>query len=239
MIELNLLPDIKQEFVHAQRQKRLVVSVMVLTSIGAVALVLLLGFYAYAVQPVRNTIEDNLIADNSKKLKSNKNLVRNLTIQNQLSSITGLHEMKPLYQRLFDFLKVINPSAPNNISISEASILQNEEGRNILVLEASAKDFQAVKVFQDTLENAKLTYVLDGKKSEEKLFDLVDITEQALGTRSDGEKVASFKVGLEYNENTFAWNASKVSVKIPNKNTNQTAQNVFADAPTVTKEGSQ
>ncbi|MDO8335499.1 MAG: hypothetical protein Q7T74_01800 [Candidatus Saccharibacteria bacterium] len=235
MIELNLLPDIKQEFVQARRQKRVVIAGMILTSIISVALVVLLGFYAYAAQTLRQKLADDTIASKSKELKSQKNLVRNLTIQNQLSSIDKLHEAKPVYQRLFDYLKVLNPEAPNNVSISKVTILTTEDGSNALLIEASAKDYQAVTVFKDTLENAQLVYVdpdSDSKaKTKTPLFSSVVLSDTGIGKDSSGKQVASFKATVIYEPDAFAWTVKDPTIQVPNKKTNQSASNVFADAP--------
>ncbi|MEK7620750.1 MAG: hypothetical protein AAB395_00140 [Patescibacteria group bacterium] len=235
MIELNLLPDIKQEFVHARRQKRLVISSMILICIGSVGLVVLLAFYAYAAQNVRQTFANGAIEDKTKELKKKNNLVRNLTIQNQLSGITQLHEAKPVYQRLFDYLKILNPEAPNSVSISKVTLSVSEEGDSVLLIEASAKDYQAVTVFKDTLENAQLVYIdpeSDSKdEKESSLFTSVTISDTGIGKDSSGKEVASFKTALLYDLNAFAWTIKDPTVKVPNKKTNQSAGNVFADAP--------
>ena len=62
------------------------------------------GFYAYAAQNVRQTLPMVQLKTNQ-RVEEKEQLVRNLTIQNQLSGITQLHEAKPVYQRLFDYLK--------------------------------------------------------------------------------------------------------------------------------------
>lgn len=238
MIELNLLPDIKQDFVHARRQKRVVIAAMIFTSIASIALVVLLSFYAFAGQSLRQTLADNAIASKSKELKSQKNLVRNLTIQNQLSSLSQLHEAKPAYERLFEYLKTLNPESPNNISISKVTIATTVDSVDTLVIEGSAKDYQAVTVFKDTLDNAQLSYVDPETKEKVKkpLFTTVTISDTGIGKDSSGKEVASFKATLIYEPDAFAWNINNPTVQVPNKKTNQSASNVFADAP-VKKEG--
>lgn len=240
MIELNLLPDIKQEFIHARRQKRVVIAAMILTCIASVGLVVLLSFYAFAAQNLRQTLANDAIASKSKELKAEKDLVRNLTIQNQLSSLTQLHEAKPAYERLFEYLKVLNPESPNNISISKVTIATTLESVDTLVIEGSAKDYQAVTVFKDTLDNAQLSYVDpdSGSKAKVKtpLFTTVTISDTGIGKDSSGKEVASFKATLIYEPKAFAWNVTNSTVQVPNKKTNQSASNVFADAP-VKKEG--
>lgn len=240
MIELNLLPDIKQEFVHARRQKRVVIAAMIFTSIASIALVVLLSFYAFAGQNLRQTLANDAIDSKSKELKSQKNLVRDLTIQNQLASLSQLHEAKPAFERLFDYLKTLNPESPNNISISKVTIATTEDSIDTLVIEGSAKDYQAVTVFKDTLDNAQLSYVDPETKEKIKapLFTTVTISDTGIGKDSSGKEVASFKATLVYDANAFAWNINDPTVQVPNKKTNQSASNVFADAP-VKKEGQQ
>lgn len=236
MIELNLLPDIKQEFVHAKRQKRLVIVFMILISLGSIAVVVLLGLYSYVAQPVRQNFADGDIRKLSKELEGKKNLVRDLTIQNQITTINELHAGKVVYGRLFDYLKTLNPEQPNNVSISKVTIT-TLDGKGAILLEASAKDYQAVAVFKDTLQNAMVKY------KDPETGKIVDdahlfieppvISDTGIGQDSKGKQVASFKVALVYEPNAFAWTVNNPKVTVPNKKTNQSASNVplFADAP--------
>ncbi len=240
MIELNLLPDVKQEFVRTQRLKRTVVAGAILVSIVAIGLTLLAVFYVYVVQPGRDYLVDQDIKNKAADLKKDKNLTRNLTIQNQLVTITQLHQQKGDFSRLFDYLKTLNPQEPNNISISQATI---DTAEGTISLEASAKDFPAVSVFQDTLNNAQLSYVDPNDSSQKKvpLFSDVQISEVGLGQDSSGAQVTSFKALLTYQPEAFSWDVSKPTVSVPNENTTPSASrvNVFADKPLKKPEGVQ
>lgn len=238
MIELNLLPDIKQEFVRAKRQKRVVIVAMILVSAASVGLVVLLGSYAYVGQLVRQKIADGEISNLSKELSGKKNLVRNLTVQNQLETVDELHRTKGEYGRMFDYLKVLNPEAPNNVSISKATL---DTGEGTILIEASAKDYPAVTVFKDTLQNAKLVYVDpesgDNKKKETPLFEEVTISEPGITQNTLGQQVTAFKATLKYDPLAFDWIIQNPSIKIPKGKTNQSADKVsiFADAPLKTE----
>lgn len=240
MIELNLLPDIKQEFVHAKRQKRIVIVAMILTSAAAIGIVAVLGFYAYVGQLVRQNLADGEIKDLSGKLQKKKNLVQNLTVQNQLASIQQLHESKGVYGRLFEYLKILNPETPNNVSISKVSV---DSITGTVALEASAKDYPAVTVFKDTLENAKLSYVdpETKEKVEPKLFTEVIISSPTLAQDSAGQQVTAFKVNLTYEPAAFSWTIPKISLKVPKLKTNQSAKgvSVFADKAPAIEGGAQ
>ncbi len=234
MIELNLLPDIKQEFVHAKRQKRVVIVAMILTSAASIGLVALLAFYAYIAQPVRQNIADSNISKLDKDLNKKKDLVRNLTIQNQLKSINELHETKGVYGRLFGYLKSLNPEAPNNVSISKATV-DTIEGT--ILIEASAKDYPAVVVFKDTLENAKIEYIDpqgDSKKKQTtRLFPEVTVSDPGITQNNTGQQVTAFKVTLLYEPLAFDWTLKDPTIKIPKQKTNQSANrvSVFSNAP--------
>lgn len=240
MIEINLLPDVKQEFVRSRRLKRIVVASAILVSIIAGGVVAVLLLYVYAVQPGRQYLLDQDIKSRSEELQKNKNLTRDLTLQSQLVTVTELHEDKGDYSRLFDYLRTLNPKEPNNISISQATL---DTTAGTLSIEASAKNFPAVSIFQDTLNNAKLTYIDPSTNEEVKvpMFSDVQITETGLGQDSTGTQVASFKALLTYEPNAFAWGVKNPTLTVPNEDTTPSANrvNVFADKPLKTTEGQQ
>ncbi len=239
MIELNLLPDVKQEFIRTQAQKRVVISLMVVISIAAAALVLLLVFYVYIAQPGFQTIINNDIKDKAAEIDKKKGeLTTNLTIQNQLTSITQLHEGKGVYSRFFDYLRSLNPEVPNNIKVSQATI---DTTSNTILVDATAKDFHAAAVFQDTLKNAELKYYdpETEKNVEVPLFSQSDISEAGIGQDEKGASIVSFKVALVYEVNAFSWTIKSPVVTVPNKSTTPSASQVsiFADSRPVKKEG--
>lgn len=235
MIELNLLPDVKQEFIRTQAQKRLIISSMIIVSMVAAGIVVLMVFFVFVAQPGLRLLVDNDVKNKTAELNKNKNLTRNLTIQNQLASVTQLHEDKGVYERFFDYFKGLNPETPNNISISQATI---DPTSGTILLEASGKNFQAVAVFQDTLKNAELKYSDPDSKDEKKvpLFSEISISEAGLGQDSQGVQVASFKAALTYDPNAFAWAINNPSVTVPNKSTTPSASQVSVFSATPPKQ---
>lgn len=238
MIELNLLPDVKQEFIRTQAQKKLVISSMVILSLAAAGIVALLILYVFVAQPGFKLLLDNDIKAKSAELSQNKNLTRDLTIQNQLNSITKLHEDKGVYDRFFDYFKNLNPEAPNNISISRAIV---DAPLGTIALEGTARDFQAIAVFQDTLKNAQLSYVDSGNGEDQKtaLFSDIAISEAGISQNGQGVQTASFKATLTYEPNAFAWSVENPNVTVPNKSTTPSASqvSVFSANPVKKEEG--
>lgn len=242
MIEINLLPAVKQDFIRARRLKRVITSVSILVTIIALGLLGLAATVVYAIQPVTSGFLDKAIDEDLAKLNKDKNLTRNLTIQNQLSSITELHEQKGNVVNIFEYLKALNPAAPNNLTISK---MQLDPSTTTMNIEASAADFSRLAIIKDTFNAAVFSYAKpkddgDGfdKVKDEKVFSEVNITDPSLSNDSDGKSVVSFKMALIYNPLLFDWTLKNIIVSIPQKNTTPTANsvNLFAENPTKKEE---
>ena len=238
MIEINLLPAVKQDFIRAKRLKRIITSISILVTIIALGLLGLAATVVYAIQPVTSTLLDKAIDEDMAKLNKDKNLTRNLTIQNQLTSITGLHEQKGNVTGIFEYLKALNPAAPNNLTISK---MQLDPSTTTMSIEASAADFSRLAIIKDTFNAAVFSYSKpkDGEEGYdqvkgEKVFSDVSVTDPSLSNDSDGKSVVSFKMALTYNPLLFDWTLKNIVVSIPQKNTTPTANsvNVFAENPT-------
>lgn len=224
MIELNLLPDVKQEFVRTERMKKTMISLMILISMVAVGIVVFLGAVTYLVQPGLLALVDGNIKTTSKKLEDDKDLVRNLTIQNQLKVLPSLHDEKTVYYRALDYLRVLNPETPNNVTYSKVSI---NGITSQLSFEATSKDYQSAAVFRDTLLNAQLKYKdpddLEGGVKTVPLFSEVSLSEVSIGKDQTGKQSASLKATLTYDPILFAWKAEPPTVIVPNKKTSPSA----------------
>jgi hypothetical protein len=146
MIQFNLLPDVKLQYIKVARMKRTVI--MICTLITGIAMgVFLLLFLVVAVvqkQYLNNLNHD--IADSSKKLQSIENLDKILTVQNQLNGLPGLHDKKPVVTRLADYLERLTPA---NASI--ASLIIDFDQKTI-VITGSADSLKTVNMFVDTLK---------------------------------------------------------------------------------------
>ena len=71
MIEINLVPDVKQELIHAQRIRSAVVTVSILIGLVSIAIVAILVFYIFAIQAARGAILDGQITSGNNKLLEN------------------------------------------------------------------------------------------------------------------------------------------------------------------------
>lgn len=220
MIQLNLLPDIKKDFIKAERTKSTVIGISILVTMGALGLTVLLGIVVYGVQPGLIALKQGDIDKKSKQLRSVPDIEKYLTIQNQLEALPELHEGKVVDSRLFAFLKILNPAPPNNVRLSSLNI--NEEEKSISFT-GVAGGFEAFTVFQDTLRNAKLVYKDEsGQELKENMFEDngIVIEEQSLST-SEGEEELSFNLKVTYRDIIFSPSVTDPKVEVPNIQTTQ------------------
>src|SRR6476620_5874995 len=127
MIEVNLIPDVKQELISARRTRSMVVSISIIAMSISGGGVVLLSLYVFPGQGLRGKLADDSITNEYAELQKTKDLANMLTIQNQLTKISETHANKLVTSRLFDVLSVIVPAAPNNVSLTSTD-MNSEEG---------------------------------------------------------------------------------------------------------------
>ncbi|MBC7746834.1 hypothetical protein H7Y40_02545 [Pedobacter sp.] len=221
MIELNLLPDVKKEFIKAQRTRNTVISVSIIATIGAGVLTALLLSYVYVAQPLLISSQTNAIKKSTAELKAIPEIDKYLTVQNQLNTIDSLHSGLYKYSRAFSFLQQLNPSEPNNVSFSSVIF---DKTTNTIEFQGISRNFQALNVFQDTLKNATLTYKSGDTENTVSLFDQVVLQEAALSNVNNAS-VTSFKFQLVYPDVAFLSSSTDVKIAVPNLTTSDADRN--------------
>lgn len=146
MIQFNLLPDIKQQYLKAQRQKHLVVFVSTIATIAAVGLfvVMLLVVQVWQKKSISDLNGD--IKKYSNQLSGTNDINKILTVQNQLTSLTGLHDEKAVASRMFDY---ITQTTPDKASISKLDL---DFSANTVSISGSADSLATVNTYVDTLK---------------------------------------------------------------------------------------
>lgn len=214
MIEINLVPDVKQELIKAQRVRSTVVTVSFLIGIASIAVIAMLAIYVFAVQSVRGGIDDAAIKSESDKLASVQDLSKTLTIQNQLTKISMLNSQKNIDSRIFDVLGAVIPPSPNNIQISNLR-LDSEEGLITIEGQAPSGLYDTVETFKKTVEGAQVIYKdSDGKSQKVDLTTDVQISNTSLGEDSSGARVLRFTITFDYAPELFAPDSESVKIVI-------------------------
>lgn len=215
MIEINLVPDVKQELIRAQRVRASVISTAILVGIVAVGVVVVLAIWVFAVQTARDVITDNIIKSESQKLSNVEDISTTLTIQNQLTKLAQMHNSKHIDSRLFDILTTINPPAPNNVAITKLTL--DSEESSIKIEAQAVSGYPALEVFKKTIGATKLEYTEDGEKQSVPLATGISDSERSYGENASGAKVLRFTLVFTYSEALFAKTAQNAVIVAPDK----------------------
>jgi hypothetical protein len=213
MIEINLVPDIKQEFLRSQRLRARVISGSILVCLASAGVVVLLGAMLVA-QNVRDVLADSSIDTEYKKLVgNNKDLNDVVTIQNQLANISTLNDNKLMTSRTFDLLSAVNPTAPNNVQMTQITV--DPAKKTINVQGVSANGFNSVDALKKTILNTNVAYTGNGQDGTAALSDTVNIGKTSLGQDSTGKQVLRFELNFIYPKELFSNTVSNVRVVTP------------------------
>lgn len=146
MIQFNLLPNIKMQYIKARRQQHLVVLVSVLSMLAALTIFVLLIVVVDVVQKKNLSDLNRDIQTSSQQLKDTPNLNKILTVQNQLKSLPELHNQKPVSSRLFKYMSQLTPTS------ATIAKLDVDFDQNTLSISGSADTLTTVNRFADTLK---------------------------------------------------------------------------------------
>jgi len=186
MIQFNLLPDVKLEFLRTQRLKRLVIATATLVTGVALLLFVIMFVVVNIVQKTQISSLKKDIAANSKKIAGVSDINKILTVQNQLTSLPSLHEQKPDATRLFTFMGQFTPvqATINKISIGF------DTGH--IEMTGNADTLETVNRFVDTLKFTM--YHTSDSNDQKPAFKTV-----VLNTFNLDSKVgATYSIGMDF-----------------------------------------
>lgn len=201
MIQFNLLPDIKLEYIKTRRSKRMVL--LISTAVAGLCLVIFVGMFIFV-----NVLQRKHLSDLNKDIKANistlqktPDLGKILTVQNQLKSLTGLHQQKPAALRALDYLGQLTPA---KATISDVKV---DFTAKTISLTGDADALSTVNQFVDTLKFT--TYTSDANSQATKAFSNVVLT-----SFSKGEKSSTYQIDFSFDSAIFD-NTQKVQLTVP------------------------
>lgn len=213
MIQLNLLPDVKMQYIKAQRQRRLVFSISVLVAIASLGILLFL-LSIDGLQKKHLSDLSNDISSESSKLQKEPNIQRILTVQNQLESLTALHSQKPAAYRLFTYLIQLTPS---NVNINDMKVDFTQQTVNIT---GTSDTLSNVNKYVDTLKYTSFT--TDSNPTKTPAFNNVVLSSFNLNTDTqDPSQAANYSISASYDPAIFDI-TQKVNLVVPNLVTTRT-----------------
>ena len=226
MIQFNLLPDVKLEYIKAQRLKRLTISVAVLFALSCMALAVLLFVTVNIVQKNHMKSLNNQISKIASVVKGTPDIDKILTIQNQLTSLPDLHSAKPAATRLFGYLAQTTPS---NVTISSIMV---DFTANTFLVSGQAKDLLAVNTFVDTLKFTGYQTPDSGETVKNAFSKVV------LSGFNVNDKNATYQIAFSYDPLIFDIKNTP-TLKVPKGVTTRESSNqlgaLFEQAPTAKK----
>lgn len=229
MIQFNLLPDVKLEYIKARKMKRTLIGLSIIVAgvmfIGAV--LLYIGVNVAQKRHLNDLNKD--IVSITRAVQATPDLDRIITVQNQLNSLPGLYDKRPAAKRLFNYLGQVTPS---NVTISSVSI---DFASSTMTLNGASKSFLGINTYVDTLKFTKFS-LPDNGGINGAAFSKVILT--SFGTSDAG---SSYSISLSYDPALFN-NLKDVTLTVPQTITtrSESSQNgaLFQKAPN-TKTGVQ
>lgn len=201
MIQLNLLPDVKLEHIKAKRTKRFVILLSAGVSGSLLAIVILLFLTVNVFQKQHLSDLNSDIKKYSNELTSTPDINKVLTIQNQLNSLPGLHDTKPVATRIFPYMTQVTPD-----KLSIASIDLNFE-TNTMSIKGGADALSTINKFVDTLKFTK--YINGSDPAETKAF-----SEVVLASFGKDQATATYTVDFKFDPAIFD-SAKDVKLVVP------------------------
>ncbi|HET7629769.1 MAG TPA: hypothetical protein VFK03_00175, partial [Candidatus Saccharimonadales bacterium] len=149
MIQFNLLPDVKLEYIKTQRTKNFVVAISLIAGASAIAIfvLLMLTVNIWQAKTIGDLSQD--IKSTSQQLKATPDLDKILTVQSQLGSLHSLHEQKAAAPRLFGYLAQVTP---DKATISDITV---DYSLNTMSITGNAPSLDVVNTFTDGLKFTK------------------------------------------------------------------------------------
>ena len=190
-IQFNLLPDIKIQYLKAKRQKHMVIMVSVAASVVSLAVFILLLTTVFVLQKKNLADLNKDIKSSSDQLQGVQDLDKILTVQNQLGSLTPLHDKKAVTSRLYSFITQVTPA---NAKLTKLII-----GHDLTTLEVAgtADNLTTVNKYTDTLKFTKFTAVEGGQ--EKSAF-----TDVVLASFTRDKLTTTFEISLKFDPLLFS-----------------------------------
>jgi Tfp pilus assembly protein PilN len=213
MIQLNLLPDVKLEYIKAQRSQRLVLSVSILVAAASIGLLLLLLSVDGLQKKHINDLSNDISSETS-ELQHKPQIDKILTVQNQLGSLTPLHAQKPAAARLFDFLNQVTPA---NVNITKLNIDFTQQTSTI---SGTSDSLANVNKYIDTLKLT--TFTTDSDTSSKPAFSNIVLSSFSLDKSSQNAgQAAAYTITLSYDPAIFDI-TQNVKLSVPSVTTTRT-----------------
>jgi len=219
MIEINLIPDVKREYLRARAQRNYIIFMSTIVGAAAVAAAVVLGL-VFSGQLVAEAVQNRSIEDQNKKLSAIEDLSKTVTIQQQLEKIDSQHLNKTIDSRLFTLLTAVNPPAPNDVKISTLKL--DPETKTIVMDGSALNGYAALEVLKKTIMNTTIQTLPDDQDAKVPLAERIMAGDTGFGENADGQRVLRFSFSFNYPSELFQNSKDPVSIVTPSGSTDVT-----------------
>lgn len=162
--EINLVPDIKDEFIRALKFRNFVFFLCIV--VASASLVVILIFLSIAGgQQGFITAKQNTIDALEQKISSYSDLSTFLTVRDQISNLTAITENKVMMSRTFNILSALFPVGSDYVNISTLSVNLGEDENATFKFDAQANagtepfiDYKVLEAFKKSMNYMRYDY---------------------------------------------------------------------------------
>lgn len=197
MIQFNLLPDVKIQYIKAKKMRRTIIGGSVIVGGVSVVILVLLFIGVSVVQKNKLNNLSKQIDTKVGQLQSTEDLNKLLTVQNQLNSVSQLHDTKVVASRLPKFIAQFTPT---DVRIQTVNVDFVEPK---VTITGGADRIESINRFADTLKFTEYTVV--GTTEKLKAFPTVVLDSFAKATQTSTEQDgATYTISFTYDPIVFA-----------------------------------
>ena len=196
MVQFNLLPDVKIEYIKTRTRKRQMMLISTVVSGASLAIFVLLFLFVRVNQPKHISDLDKDIKTNLSKIQETPDLDKILTIQNQLNSLPALHDKKVVGSRTIDYMTQLTPT---QATISGIDI---DFDAATMSIKGEADGLLTVNKFVDTLKFTDFKVNNEGGASGKAFKDVV-LTNFSVSNTGEGSTV-TYEINMLFDPLIYA-----------------------------------
>ena len=205
MVQLNLLPDVKLQYIKAKRNKRFVMLLSALVVAVSVGLFVIMFGFVFGVQKHRSDSLEKDIKNGISTIQKTPEIDKILTVQNQLQVINAKHEEKPATARILPYIAQTLPAG------AKLTSLNADFTTGIINLSGTTSDINSSNKLVDTLKFAEYRTKKDNPNDEQtgRAF-----SEVVLSSYSTEAGKSNFTISMKFDPILFK-NTETVELNIP------------------------
>ena len=177
MIQVNLIPNVKQDLLKAQKIRNWVIFFSIVAGGAAIAIIVVMGLAFGTQNIIVNANEDN-IKKKFEQLSKKDGINEAIILQNQLNQIDGIRKNAPNVSRLLgQIIPTIQTTGSNEVKFSSVSY---DSATRTVSIEGKAKGYNAYNGFINALKETQILY-----HSSEKAKNTICSVEEAQAGQND------------------------------------------------------